>query len=437
MGFFSHSLKIYLEYVRKNEITPKKTKSGLQIQCVEMPGTNVVTTLILVGAGSRYETKPISGISHFLEHMFFKGAKKYKTPKSVSQAIDSFGGEFNAFTGKEYAGYYVKSGQENLKKSLDVLSDMLLFSRFPEEEIEKERGVILEEMAMYQDAPMYQISWDFERLVFGDQPLGWEQIGEKSLIKSVTQAQFIDYKNALYVPENMVVTCAGAVGKKDLDTIAEYFEMPDQTRSINPTGFDPKHATEKIKIRKKSTEQYHLSFGVKALAEQDPLFPTLKVLGTILGGNMSSRMFQHVREKKSLCYSIRTQVDEYSDTGLMTTRAGVKVDDALKAIKAIRFEYDRIVKDGVTEEEIENAKNYLIGKMDLSTEDTEGVAHEYGKNKLLYGLSESYDVWKEKVKNVEKSAVESLAKTLLTPENFRFAGIGPDIDESVLKKLLE
>ncbi len=415
----------------------KTTASGLRLQAVEMPGTNVVTTLILVGAGSRYETKEISGISHFLEHMFFKGAKKYRSPKEVSEAVDSFGGAFNAFTGKEYAGYYIKSGKDNLKKSLDVLSDMLIHSTFPKNEIEKERGVILEEMAMYLDAPMYQISWDFEQLVFGDQPLGWDQIGTKELIQNVTQQQFIDYKNALYVPENMVITIAGAVSEKDLNTVAEYFEMENTPAQIEPTRFDPAKATEQIKLRTKKTEQYHLSFGVRALKEQDPLFPALKVLGTILGGNMSSRMFQNVREEKGLCYSIRTQVDEYADTGLMTTRAGVKVSDALRAVEAIRFEYDQIAKSGVTDEEVEKAKNYLCGKTDLTTEDTEDVAHEYGKNTLLYQQNQTYDEWKGLIRKAKKSDVEQLAKDLLKPENFRFSGIGPGLDEEHLKNLLK
>lgn len=414
----------------------KTTSSGLRIQAIEMPGTNVVTTMILVGAGSRYETKSISGISHFLEHMFFKGAKKYTNPKEVSEAVDGFGGAFNAFTGKEYAGYYIKSGKDNLEKSLDVLADMLIHSTFPAQEIEKERGVILEEMAMYLDAPMYQISWDFEQLVFGDQPLGWDQIGTKELIKSVTQQQFIDYKNALYVPENMVITVAGAVNEKDLETIAQAFEMPGNPPSINPTEFDPSKATETIKLRSKKTEQYHLSFGVRALKENDPLFPALKVLGTILGGNMSSRMFQNVREEKGLCYSVRTQVDEYADTGLMTTRAGVKVDDALRAIEAIRFEYDEVAKNGVSPEEVEKAKNYLCGKIDLTTEDTEDVAHEYGKNQLLYGTNPTYEDWKTKVKKVDIEDVNKIAKELLQPKNFRFAGIGPNLDEAKLRDLL-
>lgn len=417
-------------------IHSKTLPNGLRLQAVEMPGTNVVTTLILVGAGSRYEDLSIAGISHFLEHMFFKGARKYKTPKAVAEAVDSFGGEFNAFTGKEYAGYYVKSGAENLKKSLDVLSDMMLHSRFDSAEIEKERGVILEEMAMYLDAPMYQISWDFERLVFGDQPLGRDQIGTKELIKSVTQDQFKEYQRELYTPDNTVITIAGAVSEKDLDTVAEFFPFPTMKKSRSLGTFDPNLKTEKFKIRIKKTEQYHISLGLRALAERDPQFPALKVLTTILGGNMSARMFQHVREQKGLCYSIRSLVDEYTDTGLLTTRAGVKLGDVLDAVGAIRSEYDDIRNNGVTDQELLKAKNFLCGKTDLRTEDTEEIAHHYGKNTLLYSLEEDFEEWKQKIRAVQKHDVESLAQTILAPENLRFSGIGPQIKEEKLLKLI-
>jgi predicted Zn-dependent peptidase len=417
-------------------IHSKKLKNGLRIQAIEMPGTNVVTTLILVGAGSRYEDMPIAGISHFLEHMFFKGAKKYDTPKAVAEAVDSFGGEFNAFTGKEYAGYYVKSGQENLEKSLDVLSDMMLHSRFNPAEIDRERGVILEEMAMYLDAPMYQISWDFEQLVFGDQPLGRDQIGTKELIKSVTQAQFKQYQKELYVPENTVITLAGAVDEKSLDLLEQYFQFEDLKKSREQLPFDENIQTEKFKIRVKKTEQYHISLGLRTMSEQDERFPTLKVLATILGGNMSARMFQNVREKKGLCYSIRTQIDEFTDTGLMTTRAGVKLDDVLKATQAIRDEYDDIVTNGVGEDEVTKAKNYLCGKTDLRTEDTEEVAHHFAKDTLLYSMKEDFDALKRAIREVKKEDVDALAKELLKGENLRFAGIGPKIDEDKLLEII-
>jgi len=417
-------------------IHKKQLSNGLTIQAVEMPGTNVVTTLILVGAGSRYEDRNIAGISHFLEHMFFKGAKKYKTPQEVSEAVDGFGGEFNAFTGKEYAGYYIKSGRENLQKSLDVLSDMLLHSRFEESEIEKERGVILEEMAMYLDAPMYQIGWDFETLVFGDQPIGRDQIGTRELIKSVTQQQFKQYQKELYVPSNTVITFAGAVDKSVLDLAESFFVFPERKKSREMAPFDGAVRTEKFRIRVKKTEQYHISLGMRVLGERNEDFPALKILGVILGGNMSARMFQRVREKKGLCYSIRTQVDEFTDTGLMTTRAGVKLDNVLPAIEAIRYEYDDVRTNGVTEGEMKKAKNFICGKIDLQTEDTESVAHHFGKDQLLYQVQEDFDNWKEKIKAVKKSDVERIAKKLLAPGNLRFSGIGPQIDEEALRKLI-
>ena len=415
----------------------KKTLSnGLTLQAIEMPGTNVVTTLILAGAGSRYEDLSLSGISHFLEHMFFKGAKIYQTPKAVAEAVDRFGGEFNAFTGKEYAGYYVKSGKDNLTKSLEVLSDMLLNSAFAPAEIEKERGVILEEMAMYLDAPMYQISWDFERLVFGDQPLGRDQIGTKELINNVTQEQFLDYKSKLYVPSNMVISLSGAVNEKTLDLVETFFQMPNTPKTLESQVFDAQMASEKYNLRVKKTEQYHLSFGVRALAENDPDYPALRVLSTILGGNMSSRMFQNVREQKGLCYSIRTQVDEFSDAGLLTTRAGVNLKDVLKAVEAVAFEYKEIAQNGVSALELKNAQNYLLGKTDLGTEDTEEVAHHFAKNQLLYQTEESFEDWKDQIQKVDLIAVNTLAKKLFVPENFRFAGIGPQINESDLLRLI-
>jgi len=430
--------KIFLFKLMKNKMKhfQKTLPNKLRLQGIQIPGTNVATILVLVGAGSRYENENIKGLSHFLEHMFFKGAKKYKTPKEVSTAVDSFGGEFNAFTGKEYCGYYIKSNKQNLELSTDVLSDMLLAPQFNTKEIEKERGVILEEMAMYLDAPMYQISWNFERLAFGDQPLGWDQIGTKESILSLQQKDFFEYKKSLYVPENTVITIAGAVEEKDLDLLEKYFQFENEKQTRTEKKFDTTKATEKLKIHTKKTEQYHISFGVRTMAERDDRFPALKILGVILGGNMSSRMFQNIREEKGLCYSIRTSVDEYTDTGLLRTNAGVKLSDVLRATEAIRYEYDQVREKGVTAKEMEKAKNYICGKTDLLTEDTEDIAHHYSKEVLLYQDIESFEEWKEKVKKTTQSEVNELAKELFQPENFRFCGIGPEIDEEALLKII-
>ncbi|MBM3231575.1 insulinase family protein, partial [Candidatus Peregrinibacteria bacterium] len=199
----------------------QKLDSGLPVLTAPSDGTASVTVMVFAGAGSRYEKQSERGISHFLEHMFFKGGKKYKNTKEVSMAIDAVGGEFNAFTGKEYAGYYVKVASEHLKLGCDVLGDMLCHASFPPEEIEKERGVIIEEDRMYQDTPMYRAGWDFEELLFGDHPLGWDTIGTHKLIKSVTQKDFQDYKALLYTPDNLVITFAGKITDKEALQLAE------------------------------------------------------------------------------------------------------------------------------------------------------------------------------------------------------------------------
>lgn len=415
----------------------KTTKDGLRIQTIEMPNTNVVTALILVGAGSRNEESSIAGIAHFLEHMFFKGGEKYPTPKSVSATIDGIGGEFNAFTGKETVGYYVKCSKEHLEIALSVLSDMLLHATFPKEEIEKERGVILEEMAMYLDTPIYQISFDFERVLFGDQPLGRDEIGTRETVSSVTRADFLDYKKSLYVPESIVITLAGAVTKQELELVEQYFPFEKGGRTRHPEAFNKSIVTKKFSLREKNTEQYHISMGVRLpLGGGDERIPILRVLSVILGGNMSSRMFQNVREEKGLCYSIGTTIDAYSETGSLTTRAGVRLNDVLKALEAIRTEYDTIAKDGVTDIELEKAKAYLHGKTDLATEDTERVAQYYGKNNLLYNKVTDFDALKKKISQVTKEEVNALARELFKPEHYHFAGIGPEVDEKKLLALI-
>lgn len=414
----------------------KKLENGLTIQAVEMPGTNVVTSLILVGAGSRHENKNINGISHFLEHMFFKGGEKYKTCKEVSSTIDGLGAEFNAFTTEEVVGYYVKSAKKNVDISLDVLSDMLIKARFPKKEIEKERGVILEEIAMYLDLPMQQVVDDFTTLLFGDQPLGRSILGPPEVIKSVTQKDFFNYKKALYVPENIVITLAGAVGKEDVSRVEKYFDFKPEKQTIEASSFDSKLSTKKYSIREKQTEQYHISFGVLGLSKKDTRYPVQQVLSTILGGNMSSRMFLNVREEKGLCYSIRTMSVGFTDIGLFTTWAGVKLDKVLNAVEAIRTEYNTVAENGVTEKELIKAKAFAQGKIDLTTEDTEKVAFHYGGNTLLYTLQESYGEKKQKIAKVTKEEVDILAKELLQPEKYHFTGIGPKIDEEKLLTLI-
>ncbi len=412
--------------------------NGLKIVSKSLEGTEAITCLVLAGAGSRYETKERNGLSHFLEHMFFKGGEKYKNTKEVSEAIDAIGGEFNAFTGKEYAGYFVKVAAQHSEIAYDVLSDMLVSATFPAEEIEKERGVILEEYNMYQDTPMYQVGWDFERLLFGDQPMGWDQIGSKENIRKFTRDDFVNYKDELYQPNNIVVAVAGKCNHDEVvEKIKKFFTFKDGVKALEWNALEDFTSDSPIKIQNKKTEQGHLVLGVKGVEAESELHWVQRILAIILGGNMSSRMFLNVREKKGLCYYIRTSTDDYKDAGVVSTSAGVDLKRLPLAVSAIREEYEKLASKGVDEAELNRAKEFLKGKLTLRLEDSEEYAHLIGKQHLLYNEQLSLEEIFEKIDAASVEDVQTLAQKIFVPANLRLAAIGPfEGREEELAKLL-
>lgn len=414
--------------------------SKLRLITHALPGTEAVTILVLAGAGSRYETKDINGISHFLEHMFFKGGKVYQTTKAVSEAIDSIGGEFNAFTGKEYAGYYVKVASEHIQTAISVLSDMLITPNLAPEEIEKERGVILEEYNMYQDTPMYQISWAFESLLFGDQPIGWDQIGTKKLIRSVNQDQFRSYLNDLYTPDNIVIGICGKFSEEETDKlIKKHFDKLKGNKNREYLPYKKTTSSKRVKIISKKTEQAHLVIGSIGPDINDSDRWAASILTTVLGGNMSSRMFLSVREDQGLAYYISTSSDPYSDTGIISTRAGVDTTRLQQAIKAILKQYEEVAKDGITKEELQKAKNYLQGKILLNLEDSEEYAHFLCRQNLLQNKLESVTEIKAKINAVTIEEVHKVAKQYLDISKMNVAVIGPynEKDATEITKLID
>lgn len=413
-----------------------RLSSGLPILTAPSDGTASVTVLVFAGAGSRYEKEGERGISHFLEHMFFKGGRKYPTTKDVSRAIDGIGGDFNAFTAKEYAGYYVKVAAEHAELACDVLSDMLLFASFPPREIDKERGVIMEEERMYQDTPMYRAGWDFEELLYGDHPLGWDTIGKEDVIRSVTQEDFQKHKEALYTPDNLVVVFAGKVTEKDAEKLAEHYFSTITGKKDRTFPPFTTYNKERIFLRTKATEQAHLVLGVPGIpSEHKDHFPH-KLLGVILGGNMSSRMFLNIREAHGLCYYISTEVDSYLDAGSLATRAGVDQSRLCEAVRRIREEYLICAKGGVTAEELHRAKEYLKGKITLSLEDSEERANFYGKQALLYPKIRTVAAYVQEIDRVTREQVSALAARLLKPEELRLVVIGKEKDKGKLHDLI-
>ncbi len=411
--------------------------TGLRVATAPANGTAAITVMVFAGAGSRYETREERGISHFLEHMFFKGGKKYKTTEAVSAAIDGIGGDFNAFTGKEYAGYYVKTAASHIDLSCDVLSDMLLNATFPPEEIDKERGVIIEEERMYQDTPMYRAGWDFEEVILGDHPLGWDTIGTESVIKSVQQRDFQKHKDLLYAPENIVIAFAGKIDDAQALELSKKFFAPLTGKKQRSFEAFSSYGAKKIFLRTKNTEQAHLVVGVPGVSSLDADHFAHKLLAIILGGNMSSRMFLRIREARGLCYYISTETDSYLDAGVLSTRAGVDQSRLEEAITAIVHEYDVCAREGITQEELTRAKEYLKGKITLSLEDSEERAHFYGKQMLLYPTVRDVTEYFAEIDQVSKEQMDALAKRLLKEEELRLVVIGNEKDENKFAPMLK
>lgn len=411
-------------------------QSGLRVLTAPVEGTESVTVLVFCGAGSRYEANDERGISHFLEHMFFKGGKKYVNTQQVSAAIEGVGGDFNAFTGKEYAGYYVKVAHAQTELACDVLSDMLLHASFPPDEIDKERGVIIEEKRMYEDTPMYRAGWDFEEMMLGDCPLGWDTIGTEEVINKVTQADFQRHKDELYTPDNTVITFSGHVTREQALALAEkFFGALSGKKAKTWAPFTAFH-DKRVWLRKKETEQAHLVLGLPGVSSQHPDHFAQKLLGIILGGNMSSRMFLRIREARGMCYYISTDVDTYMDAGIISTRAGIDQSRLGEAVSAIRHEYEVCARDGVEPDELQRAKDYLKGRITLSLEDSEERANFLGKQALLYPHIRDTQEYFACIDGVTKEHVDGVAARLLKTEELRLVVLGKGGDEAAMAKLL-
>ena len=403
-----------------------KLKNGLRIITAPMKNTKTVTVLFLVKAGSKYETKKISGLSHFLEHMFFKGTKKRPTTLDIASSLDSAGGEYNAFTGKEYAGYFAKVDYKNFDLALDVISDMLLYSKFDQNEIDKEKGVILEEMNMYYDTPMSYVGELFENLLYKDQPAGWDTLGEKDVVLNLQRKNFINYWKDHYTTKNSVICVAGNIeNKKAIYKIKKYFsELKDGE------GKDKKKVIEKqekpqFKIKYKKTDQAHLCLGVRGydIFHQDKM--VLNLLSVILGGNMSSRLFISLREKEGLAYYIRTLSNVYTDSGYLMTQAGVDNKRVERAIELILSEYKKIKEKGVSEKELKKAKDYIKGKSLLSFEASDDIASFFAGQEIL---AEKILTLPEKFAKIDKVSVDDIkrvAKDIFIPKKLNLAMIGP------------
>jgi predicted Zn-dependent peptidase len=352
--------------------------NGLRILAANMPQVQSVTCMIMLAAGSRYETPETNGIAHFSEHMFFKGTERRPTARDIGMEVDALGGEFNAFTSKEYTGYYVRCAADHRDQALDVLVDMLRNSKFEPEEIEREKGVIVEEMNMYFDTPRDFIGGVYEQLLYGDQPLGWDIIGRKETVQAAERDTFLGYVDRWYKPERMVV---GVAGRLDGDYVASVERLlgdlePQETG--DPPALVENGNGNRVAIHRKDSDQAHLCLGVHSYPIVHPDRWALQLLSTVLGTGMSSRLFTEVRERRGLAYYVYAHNQGYTDAGTLYSQAGVDIKRSEEAVETIVAEFRRIAAEAVPAEELEKARALAKGRFVLRLESPQGM--------ILFGL---------------------------------------------------
>ncbi len=413
-------------------------KNGLRLITIPMPQVESVGVMVGIGAGSRYETKRISGLSHFIEHMAFKGTKKRPSTLAIASELDGVGGEFNAFTDKEMTAYYIKLAIKHQELALDIFSDMMLNSLFKKEEIERERKVIIEEINNYEDIPTRKVLELFERLVYGDNSLGWSTAGDKESILKIKRKDFFSYIGRLYYPENMTVTVAGKINQGEIkELVEEYFGKIDKPGKKITKKIKISQKSPRLKLFNKKTDQAHFCLGVPGYWYSHPDRFAFSVLAAILGGGMSSRMWIQVRERRGLGYDVSTVPDFNTDCGLMLTRAGVKLASLEEAIKVVLEEYRKISSQLVTKKELTRAKEMLKGRFVLSLEDSRNVAARFSLLALLEKEIRTPEETMRMIDKVTTEDVQRVARAIFKPEKLNLAVIGPYKDEGRFRKLLK
>jgi predicted Zn-dependent peptidase len=419
--------------------------NGLRVVTIPMPSLESVTVSVWVKTGSRNENAKNNGISHFLEHMFFKGTTNRPTAKQIAEEIDQIGGVQNAGTSKEYTEYYIKCRADKIEVAFDLLSDMTLNSLLDAKEIEREKGTIIEEIRMYEDTPMMNIGEVFEGLIYSGHSLGMDIAGTEKTVSEMKRKDFTDYRTNFYNPENMLVTVAGGVTQNITEKLTKKyfgnFQLPvSNFQSIsNETIFKNTQNKPKVKLHNKKKEQTHVILGFIADGKNYKYKYAQTLLATILGGGMSSRMFTEVRERRGLAYSIRTSMDRYTDIGYMGTYAGLDTKRAEEAVKVMLEQHYQISnsQQPIANSELLKAKEFLKGHLALALEDTSDVSGFFGDQELFSDKVLTPEEVFKLVDIVTMDEVNSEAKRLFVPERLNLAIIGPYENDSSFAKLIK
>lgn len=413
-----------------------KLANGLRLITVPLKETKSVNLLALVKTGSRYETSKNNGISHFIEHLMFKGTKKRPTTLALAKELDGVGAEFNAFTSKDYTGYYIKSDARHLDLAIDVLSDMLLHSKFAGQEIEREKRVIIEEINMYEDNPIMYVEDLLEELLFAGNPLGRLITGQRESVSGLERQDLLGYRARHYFGKNAVIGLAGNFSQRHLTQIKNKFKFKPGPKPESFIGAKIKQTKPQAALLFKNTEQAQIALGFPACSLFSEKIYPLTILAVILGGNMSSRLFLRVRERRGLAYFIRADLNLYEDTGCLNIQAGLDKKRIYQAIKLILAELKKMTA-GVTGGELNRAKEYLAGQLILNLEDTANLAQWYAKQELLTGKILTPEEKIKKIMAVSRSEVAAVAQAIIDFNKLNLAVIGPFKDKQLFLDLIK
>jgi predicted Zn-dependent peptidase len=407
------------------EFEKKVLNNGLRVFAAPMKNTEAVTLLVLVGVGSRYETKKLNGISHFLEHLFFKGTKNRPRAGEVFKELDRMGASYNAFTSKENTGFWVKSSVRDFDESLDIVSDILQESIFKEEEIEKERGVILQEISMYEDEPRKKVLDVIENVVYGDQPVGWDIIGTKENVRVIRRADIIDFKLKNYFSKNIVIVVAGGIDEKIIfQKVEKAFSRLDNGKNKSYKKALVFQKAPNVKILQKDSDQTHFAIAARGYSMFDERRYALNILSVILGGNMSSRLFVEIREKLGLAYYVYAFGDQYADCGYLGMAAGIPHEKLKKVIGKITDMIGGIKKKGISKKDLDFAKGFVRGQMALRLESTDEIASFIAGQELFYKKIMQPEEIIKKIEKVSRDDILKVAGDIFQPNKINMAVIG-------------
>ncbi len=415
-----------------------KLKNGLRVILAPMAGTKTVTVMIMIGVGSRYETNREAGLSHFIEHMFFKGTKKRPTTLAISEELDAIGGEFNAFTSKDKTEYFAKVDAKHIDTALDVVSDIYLNSKIDAKEIEKEKGTIIQELNMYEDTPVRNITDIFESMLYSGTPLGREIVGTKKTIVSFKRKVFIDFMRRFYIAADTAVCVAGKFNeKKTLAKIKKYFGAMRTGKKLKVIPVRKDQEGPEIKLKFKKTDQTHLMLGTRAYDWNHKDRFALAILAIILGGGMSSRLFIEVREKQGLAYNIRTGGEAFEDGGYIATQAGVEHKNLEKTVTMILREYGKIAREKVNARELKKAKECIKGRIVMGLEASDEVATFYIDQEITRKKIMTQEELFSRIDKITEDDIMKVAQDVFRDNQLNLAVIGPQKDGKKFKKILK